>query len=245
MLDPTTIEVVVFDIGGVFLIPHPEPIRAALNSVDLSVDADDGRFHFAHHRGVRAITDSLSDGSEAKEHLAATWSVYDKAYFSALGVPADDLTAAAAARSAQRREGVSAVWRFRLAENIAAFHELSRGSRPLAIVSNNDGSAPTEMVEHGVCQVGEGPLPSVVAVVDSAIIGVSKPDPAIFDPVKTALPDVAPEHMLYVGDTVHADIVGATNAGLQAVQLDPHDLHADFGHNRIADVPALVDVLGT
>ena len=46
------------------------------------------------------------------------------------------------------------------------------------------------------------------------------------------------------GDTVHADVRGAEAAGMRAVQLDPYDLHADFGHARLATVAALADLLG-
>lgn len=244
VLDPTTIDAVIFDIGGVFLIPHPDPIRAMLSTVGIEVPHDEAAFHLAHHRGVRAITDMLGgQAAPATDTSATIWSAYDAAYFAALGVPGHELVAASNARDVQRREGVAAVWKFRLQHNIDAFHRLATGPRPLAIVSNNDGSAPSEMVEHGVCQVGPGPLPSVVAVVDSAILGIAKPDPRIFGPVADALPGIPASRMLYVGDTVHADVRGANQAGLQVVQLDPHELHDDHDHHRLPDVGALVDLL--
>ena len=71
---------------------------------------------------------------------------------------------------------------------------------------------------------------------------VAKPDPAIFAPALAAL-DTDPARTLYVGDTVHADVLGATAAGLPVVQLDPLDLHRDHDHWRLPDVGALADHL--
>ena len=113
----------------------------------------------------------------------------------------------------------------------------------MAIVSNNDGSAVQQMADHGVCQVGAGPLPTVPVIVDSGVLGVSKPDSRIMAPALDAL-GFAPQHVVYVGDTVHADVLGATNAGMQVVQLDPFDHHAGYHHPRVRDVVELASLLG-
>ena len=86
------------------------------------------------------------------------------------------------------------------------------------------------------------PGPAAAAIIDSTLEGVSKPDPAIFTPAIDAL-GFEPASVLYVGDTVHADVVGATNANMQAVQLDPFDQHHDFDHARLPDLSALEAVL--
>jgi putative hydrolase of the HAD superfamily len=79
-------------------------------------------------------------------------------------------------------------------------------------------------------------------VVDSTLVGMAKPDPRIFEPMLAAL-GLPSERVLYVGDTVHADVRGATAAGLPVVQLDPLELHADFDHLRLPDVTAVVELL--
>ena len=70
-----------------------------------------------------------------------------------------------------------------------------------------------------------------------------EPDPAIFDPALEAL-GTARDRTLYVGDTVHADVLGAGRAGLPVVQLDPLDLHIDHDHWRLPDLDALARHLG-
>ncbi|MDH3752832.1 MAG: HAD family hydrolase [Acidimicrobiia bacterium] len=242
MVESQAIDGVVFDIGGVFLVPHPEPIGEALADAGLEAPAEPDRYREAHYRGARALTDLLSDNGHVDDTDHDVWASYDRGYFSTLGVADDDLDRAHGARQRQRTRGVMGVWRLDLPVNITGFHRLAAAGMALAIVSNNDGTAAQQMVEHGVCQVGDGPLPSVATVVDSTVVGVAKPDPAIFSPAVDAL-GAPPERLLYVGDTVHADVRGATAAGMQAVQLDPFDLHREFDHPRVADVGALASIL--
>jgi HAD superfamily hydrolase (TIGR01509 family) len=81
----------------------------------------------------------------------------------------------------------------------------------LGVVSNSDGR-----VEQALQAAGLRPYFDVV--VDSALIGVEKPDPRIFHAALTAL-GVAPEEALYVGDLYEIDVVGARAAGIEAVLL--------------------------
>ena len=54
---------------------------------------------------------------------------------------------------------------------------------------------------------------------------------------------MAPERIVYVGDSVTMDIGGARAAGLHPVLLDPYDDHSDADFDRITtlgDLLALV-----
>ena len=55
-------------------------------------------------------------------------------------------------------------------------------------------------------------------MLDSALVGVEKPDPAIFRAALDAL-GVAPAEALYVGDLYEVDVVGARAAGMPAALL--------------------------
>lgn len=228
---PDQVRAVVFDIGGVFTYPGYQTVADRLAELKLPTPDDIIAYRRAHHRGVRALADQ---GGETREDRAAFWSPYDHAYGATLGVPTDKIDAL---RVAMRMQ-----WNWVHEENVAAFHQLAATGMPVAIVSNNDGTAPDQMRDFGVCQVGDGPLPSVAAIVDSTLAGVAKPDPAIFTPALDAL-GIPPAQVLYVGDTAHADVAGATNAGMQVVQLDPFDDHADFDHARMVDLHELVTTL--
>lgn len=234
--DPASVAAVVFDIGGVFTYPHWEPMAELLVGLGAAAPEGTEAYRRAHHAGVLALAEAMIAADWGlDDESSAFWAHYDVAYTMAVGVEL------AVARSLAGE--VARRWDWAHEENIAAFHRLAATGMPLAIVSNNDGTAPDQMRDHGVCQVGPGPLPSVAAIVDSATVGVAKPDPAIFTPALDAL-GVAPERVLYVGDTVHADVEGATRARMQVVQLDPFDHHAGFDHARVADLDALLAQLG-
>lgn len=229
---PESVDAAVFDIGGVFTYPDYEPVQHRLDELGVRRPPDVSAYRRAHHAGVRALTEAARP---IEEHRADFWAVYDEAYGMTLGVDGPDL--------GEFRVAVRTGWSWVHRENVAAFHQLIGSGLPTAIVSNNNGTAPDQMREYGVCQVGPGPLPSVAAIVDSTLQGVAKPDPAIFAPALTALGH-PPDRVLYVGDTVHADVAGATAAGMQAVQLDPFDHHAHYDHSRCRDLDELVTLLG-
>jgi len=225
---PEAVEAAVFDIGGVFAYPDYGPVADKMQELGVAEPADVVEYRRAHHAGVRALSDS---GEPTREHQPDFWIGYDTAYAGCLGVPEHQVQ--------EFRIAVRSTWNWIHKENVSAFHRLAATGLPLAIVSNNDGTAPQQMRDFGVCQVGDGPLPAVVAIVDSTLEGVAKPDPAIFSPALDAL-GREPGRVVYVGDTVHADVNGAIRAGMQVVQLDPFEQHADFSHARLPDLSRLV-----
>jgi FMN phosphatase YigB (HAD superfamily) len=238
VIDPTTVDAVVFDMGGVFVIPHPAAVRDGLAGAGFAVAPHPEAYHRAHHLGVRALAGTgMHDESDA-----TFWRHYDHAYLGALGIVAGELVEAQRAFAGVFRDATETLWRHVLERNVEGFRRLGAAGVPLAIVSNNDGTAEQQLVDLGICQVGPGPLTPVAIVVDSTVAGVAKPDPLIFLPALAAL-DVAAERALYVGDTVHADVVGARAAGMQVVQLDPYDDHVDFDHDRVPDVLSLAGLL--
>ncbi len=232
-----------FDMGGVFVVPAPEPVARAVRDAGVEIDFDGHDASRAHYTGVRGITEILA-GNAVDELDPSTWGHYDRAYFGALGLFGTDLLTAVGARDLGRRaEAVENVWTHALQHNIDAFARIS-DRLPVAIVTNNNGTAVQQCLDHGICQLDYGSLPRVAAIVDSGVIQIAKPDPRIFDPAIEAL-GTEPSRTLYVGDTVHADVLGAQAAGLPVVQLDPLDLHHDHDHWRLPDVVALAHHLAS
>lgn len=113
----------------------------------------------------------------------------------------------------------------------------------VGIVSNADGTVEESLRRAGICQVGEGAGQPVEVVVDSTVVGVGKPDPAIFRIALDAM-GLSPDVCAYVGDTVRYDVDGARAAGLHAVHLDPYGLCRTPDHHdhvrSLVDVPALL-----
>jgi putative hydrolase of the HAD superfamily len=96
------------------------------------------------------------------------------------------------------------------------------------VVSNSDGT-----VEQGLADAGLGHL--LDAVVDSAVVGVEKPHPGIFEHALAAA-GVRPSRALHVGDLYAVDVVGARAAGVHALLLDPFDDWPDVDCLRARDL---------
>jgi putative hydrolase of the HAD superfamily len=236
-ISPDRIDAVVFDMGGVFVVPDPGAVSDIVAAAGVALELDDGSARLGHYAGVAAMTALLVD-DPLSEADASVWEAYDTAYFASVGLAGDGLRTAVVARRSQRLTGDSAeIWKYVLDENRDAFHEIA-GQRPVAVVTNNNGTAIEQCRDLGLCQVGPGALPTVAAIVDSGVVGIAKPDPRIFTPALEALGTDA-ARTLYVGDTVHADVHGAMAAGMPVVQLDPFGYHADHGHWRLPDLVAL------
>ena len=244
--DPADIDAVVFDIGGVFAVRDPELIRTGMANGGFTLPGEAETFVRAHYEGVAALAAAMPNHTKdghLDEYDPAFWRNYEIAYLTALGVVSERIDEALQAMKTEVFEKLSPpIWRHLLDDNIRGFHRLIDAGVPVAIVSNNDGSAERQMLDFGICQVGPGPLRAVAAIVDSGVVKVAKPNPAIFQPALDALRTPAFK-TLYVGDTFHADVVGARNAGMPVVQLDPYGLHAGFDHARMSGVSSLADAL--
>ena len=106
----------------------------------------------------------------------------------------------------------------------------------MGVVSNSNGTVEGDLRSVGVCYVpdGDGPLPEGIqmgVILDSAVVGVAKPDPGIFRIALDALNVPADGSVLHVGDSLRYDVAGALAAGLQPVHMDPYGLcPAPDGH---------------
>jgi len=105
----------------------------------------------------------------------------------------------------------------------------------LAVVSNSDGRAEHHIIDWGLRD-------GLEFVVDSALVGVEKPDPRIFRIALDRM-GVAAGRALYVGDIRCVDEVGSRAAGMHFVLIDPAGDYAAPGAPRIAsiaDLPAWI-----
>ena len=64
-------------------------------------------------------------------------------------------------------------------------------------------------------------------ICDSCVEGVEKPDPRFFR-IALERAGAAAESTMHVGDLYHVDVVGARNAGLRPMLLDPHGLYEGY-----------------
>ena len=228
----TRIDAVCIDLGGVVYLPDHERMLTAL--ARLGVAAEPEALDRAHYAGVAATDDFTSDHS--------VWHAYNLAYARVHGVPDEHLDHARVVLLEEFERGD--VWIREIPGARDALHALAALGVQLAVVSNADGTVEQQLRDDGIGQVGPGEGVEFAAVLDSRVVGVAKPDPAIFRLALDAM-GVAAEHTVHIGDTPAADVEGARAAGIHAVLVDPYDHHPDVDCVRVRRLDDLVALLGT
>ena len=229
-----TVEAIVLDVGGVFLIPNHEPIVSTL--APHGIQLDPALIERAHYVGVGAV-DACTETEEG--HVAC----YLAAYVREIGIDPDHVERAHDVLKPLWAQPSIGRWNRQIAGSSEALGRLVESGHTVAILSNSDGTVEAQLLELGICQVGEGAGTSVPVIADSAVVGISKPDPGIFHHVADLL-GVSPERCVYVGDTVRFDIMGARSAGFHPFHFDPLDLCASQDvHPHIRSLAQLADAL--
>lgn len=105
----------------------------------------------------------------------------------------------------------------------------------LGVISNSDGTARQLLERHDVDQY-------FGSVIDSAIVGVEKPDARIFLLGAEELA-VAPERCVYVGDQIEVDVRGSEAVRMQPVLIDPYGLGEQPPCPRITRLSEVLDLV--
>jgi putative hydrolase of the HAD superfamily len=223
----TRFDAVWLDAGGVLVLPDPDVLGPLLAYYGGTADVE--RHRRAHYAAMAAKS---AQGAEEMD-----WREYDLAYVRSVGVPAGDVDDAATALGRTR---TALLWRWAIPESVKALAALDAAGVPLGVVSNASGQIESMLRRAGVCQVGPGPGVAMRCIIDSAVVGVAKPDPGIFDHAAPHFPGLERSRIAYVGDSVTMDVGGAKAAGLHPILIDPHDDHAGAPFDRIKDLGELV-----
>lgn len=232
------IRTVLLDVGGIFHLPAHEPILGALARADAPTAAE--RIDRAHYAGAA----TFSPDYEGELPWETMWRAYLDAYARECGVPDDRLPEAVDHLGSEFATG--ALWARVVPGSVEALRELAATGVTLGIVSNADGAVGVRLAEQEVLQVGPGPGVRVATVIDSGVVGVQKPDPRIFRLALDAL-DADADTTVYVGDMPAIDVVGARNAGLRPLLMDPFGFQAGVDCEKVAsltDVATLVSSSG-
>ena len=197
---------------------------------------DDEAIDRAHYEAVRVFPMDL-DGDE---YMSPAWTDYLRTYAASLRVQAGMIEEAV---DHLRNAYVTGwLWTHLIAGAVEGLAELAKTGLDIGVVSNADGTIESRLAEMGVLQVGPGSGVAVRCVVDSGVVGVEKPNPAIFTPALETL-EVGPEDVWYVGDTPAFDIVGARRAGLTPILMDPFGVNGDFGVRSVRSLGEVAAML--
>lgn len=209
------------DAGGVIVLPHRDLIAAALRGIGIEIDPT--AVPHAHYRAVRAF-----------DRAGASDPTYVRAFPSELGIEtgrtADALDALA--ELADRSRSGQILWSEPTPGALATIAALRRRGLPVVIVTNSDGHAEANLRDCGI--------PDDVPVIDSEVVGVSKPDVRIFEAaLHRAGAGVRATDVVHVGDTLSADVAGARAAGITPIHFDPLRACRARDHRHIRTLPGL------
>jgi putative hydrolase of the HAD superfamily len=191
---------ILFDAGGTLVLQDPAALGRRLRW-----PVDPRAAFEAHYRAMAEYSERMLAGT------ATPWGWWVERYLELAGYP-DPHT------GAERIDGGFGLWNLPIPEVAGTVAALRDAGIRVAVVSNSDGSVAGSLETAGLAHLFE-------TIVDSALVGVHKPDPEIFHLALGRL-GVEPESAWYVGDSVYHDLGGARAAGLaRALLVDPLGLH--------------------
>jgi putative hydrolase of the HAD superfamily len=214
-------ELILLDAGGTLVLIDPDQFGEFLARWDLAAVATD-RLFAAHFQAVADYSRRLMSG----ETIGFHW--WTHRFFEFAGLPLRP-------NMLQAFEGGPGMWTHPIQGAHQAVIDLRARGYRVAVVSNSDGT-----VAESLDTAGFGGLFELV--IDSATVGISKPDPDIFRMALDTL-EVTAGDAWYVGDSPYHDIGGAQAAGLGgAVLVDPLALgpSEQLSVESIAELPCLL-----
>ena len=222
---PEIVETVLLDAGGVLLDLDYPYLRRLIEAkrLDVSIEA----LSRAEVQARNEINRHVSEGGRVSD----VWRDYFRLILNQVGVPAelhesmiDSLWAG------HQRFGL---WTVATPGGPEAVRAIKDAGYRIGVVSNAEGRVEIDLAAAGY----EGLFETVV---DSHVVGVEKPDPAIFHLALERMTGNA-KTSVFVGDVPSVDVVGARDAGVAPVLIDRHGLYTDWDVPRltsISEVPA-------
>jgi HAD superfamily hydrolase (TIGR01549 family) len=229
------LDAVIFDAGGTLVRLDFEWIAEMLAELGAPVTVEALRHSEIHGRRLYdASAMGTLDLPPGTPHPplgpAAPVEAYWGGMLQGAGVPRD-LIEEGLARMDARQKSDHFLWAKPMEGARGALDAMPALGLRIACVSNSDGRAEEHLVRYGVRE-------GLEFVIDSAIVGIEKPDPRIFDLALDKL-GVDPNRALYVGDIRSVDEHGSRSAGMQFVLLDPY---GSYAHRDTASIPTIADL---
>ena len=198
---PTEIKAVIFDYGGTLDTGGDHWSRVIYNAYrSAGVDIPQDRFIEAYIYAERVMGPLIESTQTFREILEAKIGVQVQFLGLTLTVDSNDIV--------RRCYQTALNHCYESAQTIRSINkDVKRG-----LVSNFYGNLDAVLSEMGM----EGLFD---VVVDSGVVNIRKPDPAIFQLAIQAL-DVAPSETLVIGDSVEKDMIPARSLGCQVIRIN-------------------------
>lgn len=222
---------ILFDLWGTLVPGIPPPVRDAVSremAADLHVDPSAFAAAF---------------GDSYRERFTGAFGSLEETVLALARRCGGEPDSAGVARAAGRRLDLTRTLLRSDRATLAVLDELRSRGLPLALVSDSSAETPALWLD--------SPLSERVSVTAfSCLVGVRKPDPAIYLYAVRRL-GVDPRQCLYVGDGGGGELSGAAALGMDVVRLrspgdaptDRYDDDESFAGPEIATLAALLDGL--
>jgi len=221
---------VFFDAGNTILFPDYYIYRDICEA--LGVEAAINEIVRAEAGARSAFDRSVADSPGSDVH--GFWSVYYTPFFELLGVPDESIADAIEMTRVANDTGLG-IWKEPVAGLDDTLDELSSRELSLGVISNSDGRLEWRLEEIGL-------LDRFDFVIDSAIVGMSKPDRRIFQNALD-VSSLSAEEAVYVGDYYEVDVRGARAAGMSPVLFDPVGAYDNVDCEVISRLKDIVNVV--
>jgi FMN phosphatase YigB (HAD superfamily) len=220
MMKAMRLEAIFFDAGGTLFYPDRSATLAPL--YERGLHPTDAQLYAAERHAKHDL-----DAVAARTHKVDQqyWENYYGYLLQSLNL--NDVSLRLALVNAAR---TSSNWGYVMPGTREILKQLAANYK-LAVISNSDG----RIAELFAASELAG---CFLSITDSGQVGHEKPDRRIFEAALRSI-DVSAERSLYLGDIYSVDYVGAVNAGMHGLLLDPAGTYATTATPRIETLAEL------
>jgi len=234
-MKPSQVRAIFFDAGNTLLFPQLEDRARDLTAAGFQARVED--FHAAERAAKQKLDEwlwpQIRKGEVPRTIDHYYWFEYLTSLMGLIGAPEAERPRLIRVMA----DGFSNIrtWSVVMLETPAYLASLKAQGYFLGVISNSIGTIEDQLQHVGLRGYFQ-------AVFDSAIVGVEKPHPEIFQ-MALARAQAAPGEAVFVGDTNATDMGGAQLAGIRGVLLDRVGAYPHADCPRITSLPELESIL--
>lgn len=232
---PSKIRAIFFDAGNTLVYPRHEVLVEDLKSQGYSATVED--FHAAERTGKARLDEwlwpQISKGEVPRTVDQYYWTEYLAALMDRIRPPQDQ-RAPLMLRVANGFRQIT-LWSRVMPETPPYLEALRKRGYITGVISNSIGTMEEQLASLDLARYFD-------TVLDSAIVGVEKPNPGIFQLALQRV-KVAPAEAIFIGDTNATDMGGAQLSGLHGVLIDRVGAYPNAEAPRITSLPELDPIL--
>ena len=223
------LKALLFDFGGTLAFLDFDLLAREFSREGRKLDAL--ALEHAEYAG-RAALDRILMNAGDKPIDNSVYEHFFRGWMSAAGIPDEEIRECAARFGEIHREAT--LWRVVRPGTFEALDAFRSAGYKLGIVSNAEGQVEADAKRFGLAKYFD-------VTIDSHIVGVSKPDPRIFQIALERL-GVGPDEVRFTGDIYSIDVLGARAAGIEARLIDQHQRYTWVDHHKIRHIAELHEI---